>query len=525
MFHVGAPSPGGAGPVAPAGDGDLPWSLRFGTTALIAFAYGATLVAVGVVWFAGFVARLGDREATAWRVLVRNAAIVGICALLVGLPARAARLGGGIDALDDGEFVAETLRGPIGMSTAVTVAALVALVALVSGRRSGRSVLLSLVGLVALAGFPIEGHTRTTEPRALMIAFDLLHLVAGAVWLGGIAGLIVVFRSRLDPVRVGEIVRRFSTAAVAGVVVVATAGIGMSIIVLPALSDLWSTSYGLALLTKVALVAVVVVLGGYIRRRLVPALDAGAGGVPVRRAGPDRRHRAHRARRARRRCHRDRHPRRSIAVGVRGRLARGRPGRPDDRRAAAHRGRAVECCRHRVGGADAHQHGILRDRPAAPGCGRRPTGPGGGAESGRCASASCNSARWSWRCTSSAPASTTSSATCRSPGRGSSRSPSASASSTRPLRRSRPKWRADLGRYPPGMADDTITPDTKDWTWVLERPCPECGFDASSVDLAGVPELILANAAAWRDVLARSDAARASTARRLVGARVRLPRA
>jgi hypothetical protein len=23
----------------------------------------------------------------------------------------------------------------------------------------------------------------------------------------------------------------------------------------------------------------------------------------------------------------------------------------------------------------------------------------------------------------------------------------------------------------------TIVPDTKDWTWVLRRPCPECGFD------------------------------------------------
>ena len=29
-------------------------------------------------------------------------------------------------------------------------------------------------------------------------------------------------------------------------------------------------------------------------------------------------------------------------------------------------------------------------------------------------------------------------------------------------------------------------PDTKDWTWVLERPCPQCGFDASNV----VPEQI-----------------------------------
>ena len=27
-----------------------------------------------------------------------------------------------------------------------------------------------------------------------------------------------------------------------------------------------------------------------------------------------------------------------------------------------------------------------------------------------------------------------------------------------------------------------IVPDTKDWTWVLERPCDECGFDARSAE-------------------------------------------
>ena len=29
-------------------------------------------------------------------------------------------------------------------------------------------------------------------------------------------------------------------------------------------------------------------------------------------------------------------------------------------------------------------------------------------------------------------------------------------------------------------APDAITPDTKDWTWVLERTCPECGFDPAA---------------------------------------------
>jgi hypothetical protein len=53
----------------------------------------------------------------------------------------------------------------------------------------------------------------------------------------------------------------------------------------------------------------------------------------------------------------------------------------------------------------------------------------------------------------------------------------------------------------------TIEPDTKNWTWVLERPCPECGFDASTIDPRAVPDLVAANAATWVTVLARPDAA------------------
>jgi DinB superfamily len=54
----------------------------------------------------------------------------------------------------------------------------------------------------------------------------------------------------------------------------------------------------------------------------------------------------------------------------------------------------------------------------------------------------------------------------------------------------------------------TIEPDTKDWTWVLKRRCPECGFDGSAVDVRDVPGLVRANAAAWPAVLSRPDVAR-----------------
>jgi hypothetical protein len=50
-----------------------------------------------------------------------------------------------------------------------------------------------------------------------------------------------------------------------------------------------------------------------------------------------------------------------------------------------------------------------------------------------------------------------------------------------------------------------IVPDTKNWTWVLERPCPECGFDAGAVAFRDIPRLSWENVAAWPAVLERAD--------------------
>lgn len=54
----------------------------------------------------------------------------------------------------------------------------------------------------------------------------------------------------------------------------------------------------------------------------------------------------------------------------------------------------------------------------------------------------------------------------------------------------------------------TIVPDGKDWTWVLDRPCPECGFEAAAVPLAQVPARVLDNARRWQQVLAGEVRAR-----------------
>lgn len=51
-----------------------------------------------------------------------------------------------------------------------------------------------------------------------------------------------------------------------------------------------------------------------------------------------------------------------------------------------------------------------------------------------------------------------------------------------------------------------LTPDTKDWTWVLTRPCPECGFVAATTDRSDLGAALRANAAAFDAALRRSDA-------------------
>lgn len=52
-----------------------------------------------------------------------------------------------------------------------------------------------------------------------------------------------------------------------------------------------------------------------------------------------------------------------------------------------------------------------------------------------------------------------------------------------------------------------IIPEDKDWTWVLSRPCPECGFDASTVTPSTVPGTVTNMLPRWRKVLRREDVA------------------
>jgi hypothetical protein len=65
---------------------------------------------------------------------------------------------------------------------------------------------------------------------------------------------------------------------------------------------------------------------------------------------------------------------------------------------------------------------------------------------------------------------------------------------------------ADRGDSPLGVEPFDITPDHKDWTWVLHRTCPECGFDAADVPGRRIAGWLREKAACWPAVCERANA-------------------
>jgi copper transport protein len=152
------------------------------------------------------------------------------------------------------------------------------------GRRRHRSVaaLLALTGALLAAGAAtavpgLAGHAAQTSPAALSLVLDWTHVTAAAIWLGGLLG-VVILGMRTPPGErlevLGLVVPRFSNTALACVLLVIASGVAASIIHLPTLSSLWGTSYGQAILVKVALLACALVAGGINYARTVPRLAA-----------------------------------------------------------------------------------------------------------------------------------------------------------------------------------------------------------------------------------------------------------
>jgi copper transport protein len=150
------------------------------------------------------------------------------------------------------------------------------------GRRSVAA-LLSLWGaLLAAAAVVLTpgtvGHAAQTAPRALALVFDGVHLAAGATWLGGLIGLLVLWRSLPAGGRVAGLavaVPRFSNVAFVSVMALLGTGVGAALLHLPTLASLWQTGYGKTIVVKASLLACAMLVASVNLLRTTPALRRG----------------------------------------------------------------------------------------------------------------------------------------------------------------------------------------------------------------------------------------------------------
>lgn len=260
-----------------AGDSDTAVGVLAGIVRAASYA-GALLAAGALLFLAGVGAPDDGDVARAW---AGRGAAVALTASVTAIPLQAmATTGFGPVAALAPDVLNDTLASPFGVATLIRAAALtVVLVGLRASVADGRTrgPIVTAAAAVAIATFVIDGHTRTVDPAWLMVASDAMHLAAGAVWLGGLVVLAAAVREhRLDddPVGAARLVARWSRLATVAVAGVTVAGFAMAWATVRVLRALTSTAYGWSLLVKVALAAIVIGLGAYNHRRLVPAVAA-----------------------------------------------------------------------------------------------------------------------------------------------------------------------------------------------------------------------------------------------------------
>ncbi|KAA9154666.1 copper resistance protein CopC [Amycolatopsis acidicola] len=144
------------------------------------------------------------------------------------------------------------------------------------GHRWALGVAGSVLAVALALTWSVGGHAAVGLQPAVAVPVDVLHLIAMAVWLGGLTTLLVVIFRRVVPeADLMGAARRFSTIAAASVAVLVATGSYQAWRQLGTWSAWLSTGYGRLLLVKVVVVAFVVVAAAFSRRWVRQRGEAG----------------------------------------------------------------------------------------------------------------------------------------------------------------------------------------------------------------------------------------------------------
>ena len=141
-----------------------------------------------------------------------------------------------------------------------------------------------LVALGFASGLSLSGHSAADAGSSWKSELaDWAHLSAACLWIGGLVQLAFVVWPLVPEARRAALLA-FSRLATVCVGVLLLAGVYLSVLRLPQLSDLWSSGYGQVLLVKIGLVCLAFAWGGLHKLVVVPRVARGVVDGRVRRS-------------------------------------------------------------------------------------------------------------------------------------------------------------------------------------------------------------------------------------------------
>jgi copper transport protein len=259
---VGPPSPGPP-QLPPPGQAAARWVAVTGVLIL-----AGLILATLALW--GRAGPVGPGEPAYGRLALAAAGVaaVGLVGELV-VDAGTATGGGLLGGLLPGAIGAFVAASPaaaarIGIPLALVLAAALLVRRQVRrGRRPGTAAVAPAAG--AVAALVLGAHATGLQPRWWFLLLETFHLLAVAVWVGGLVALVSLGRRVTTAT-----VRRFSALALRAVVVIAVTGALEALGEVPGRAGLTQTDYGRTLLVKLGFAAGVLLLAAVVRLRLLP---------------------------------------------------------------------------------------------------------------------------------------------------------------------------------------------------------------------------------------------------------------
>lgn len=136
-----------------------------------------------------------------------------------------------------------------------------------------------------LVGSTMMSHSAARlESRWVLMALTFAHHTAGAAWIGGLPYLLVALRRDRSGAAGPRLISRFSPLAIASVAVLTAAGAGLGFAYVKSAAALGGTTYGIMLIAKVGLTAVLLLFGA-LNLKIVRAVRCGGAAdlLPLRR--------------------------------------------------------------------------------------------------------------------------------------------------------------------------------------------------------------------------------------------------